>query len=629
MKQEEDKSLESNPDALAVSACEDQLAGIIASAMDAIITFNEREEITLFNNAAERMFLCPAGDALRSKIDRFIPERMRAAHSQHIRKFGETKVTQRTMGALGALSGLRTNGEEFAIEASISQIEAGGGTLFTVILRDITQRRKSEQELKRFAAIVESADDAIVSKTLDGMITSWNPAAEKMFGYTAAEIIGQPVLKLTPPEKRHEEEEILARIRRGERVQHLETVRLRKDGTTVDVSVSISPVKDEQDQMAGASTILRDITQRKAAERALRESEERFHDLFENANDLIQSVGPDGGFLFVNRAWEETLGYTAEEASRMKIFDVLDESCREHSWETFKRAMAGENVGRIEVIFKGRDDRRVLVEGAVSCRFQDGQPAATRGIFRDLTDRQRIYGQLAEQAALLDQTQDAIIVRDMDGLISFWSKGAERLYGWTKEEAIGQLIGPLIYKADDAKRTESIDVLLEKEAWAGDLTQITRDGKKLIVEARWTLVRDEHGGPKAVLAINTDITERKKIEAQFLRAQRMESIGTLASGIAHDLNNILGPIMMAVEVLKSHVRSPQAIMILETLEISAHRGADIVRQVLSCGRGLEGTHVEVQGKHLCEDMEHIIRDTFPKDIRFRLDAGEDTWTVLR
>jgi nitrogen-specific signal transduction histidine kinase/CheY-like chemotaxis protein len=131
-----------------------------------------------------------------------------------------------------------------------------------------------------------------------------------------------------------------------------------------------------------------------------------------------------------------------------------------------------------------------------------------------------------------------------------------------------------------------------------------------------------------VLAINTDITEKKKIEAQFMRAQRMESIGTLAGGVAHDLNNILAPIMMSIDVLKEIATEPQAKSILETIEVSAKRGADIVRQVLSFARGLEGERIEVQPKHLLKDLENIIKDTFPKDIRLRFSVPNDIWTIL-
>ena len=131
-----------------------------------------------------------------------------------------------------------------------------------------------------------------------------------------------------------------------------------------------------------------------------------------------------------------------------------------------------------------------------------------------------------------------------------------------------------------------------------------------------------------MLSINTDITDRKKIEAQFMRAQRMESVGTLAGGIAHDLNNILAPTLMSIELLKDTARDPQSVTILQTIEVSAKRGADIVRQVLSFARGMEGERVEIQPKHLLNDLESIIKGTFPKDIRLQFSIPNDTWTIL-
>jgi signal transduction histidine kinase/ActR/RegA family two-component response regulator len=171
-------------------------------------------------------------------------------------------------------------------------------------------------------------------------------------------------------------------------------------------------------------------------------------------------------------------------------------------------------------------------------------------------------------------------------------------------------------------------LVLENGEASGEFQHLTKDHRELTVEVRWSLIWDNEGHPKSVLAIDTDITEKKKVEAQFLRAQRMESIGTLAGGIAHDLNNILTPIMLSIELLKSTSDSPQTKRTLETLTLSAKRGADIVRQVLSFARGLEGQRIEVQPKHLLMELENIIKETFPKDIRLQVSIPSDTWTIL-
>ena len=141
-------------------------------------------------------------------------------------------------------------------------------------------------------------------------------------------------------------------------------------------------------------------------------------------------------------------------------------------------------------------------------------------------------------------------------------------------------------------------------------------------------MRDKEGRAKSILVINTDVTEKRRIEVQFMRAQRMESLGILAGGIAHDLNNILTPIMLSIDVLKSMTSDPHTKEIIETIEISARRGSDIVHQVLSFARGMEGQRIVIQPKYLLKDIEHIVTDTFPKDIRLELSLPHDTWSIV-
>jgi len=249
---------------------EERMSGIVNSAMDAIISVDSSQRILLFNAAAGSMFRCPAAEAMGRSLDRFIPQRFREQHRHHVGDFGKTGVTSRSMHSLGALSGLRADGEEFPIEASISQITAGGEKIFTVILRDITARKRAEAAGVLLAAIVESSFDAIIGKDLDGVVTSWNVGAERMFGYSAEEMVGNSITRLIPPDHIDDEALILGRIRQGERVEHFETVRRRKDGKLIDASVTVSPIKDDRGNVVGASKVVRDITERKEAEEKVR-----------------------------------------------------------------------------------------------------------------------------------------------------------------------------------------------------------------------------------------------------------------------------------------------------------------------------------------------------------------------
>ncbi|TLY24417.1 MAG: PAS domain S-box protein [Nitrospirae bacterium] len=163
------------------------------------------------------------------------------------------------------ITALRRDGTEFPVELSILPLKVGASYRFNAFIADITERKRAEGTKARLAAIVESSDDAIIGKTLDGIVISWNSGAERIFGYTAEEVLGQPVTMLIPPDRLDEEPPIIDRLRRGERIEHFETVRRRKDGEEVDVSLTISSIKDETGKIIGISKIARDITERQHA----------------------------------------------------------------------------------------------------------------------------------------------------------------------------------------------------------------------------------------------------------------------------------------------------------------------------------------------------------------------------
>jgi PAS domain S-box-containing protein len=242
-------------------------------------------------------------------------------------------------------------------------------------------------------------------------------------------------------------------------------------------------------------------------------------------------------------------------------------------------------------------------------------------------ERRRADARIREQAALLDKAQDAILVHDLDWRAQYWNPSAERLYGWTFDEVKEKNLRTEVFKADECKLLDVLQEALRNGEWAGELKQQNREGKMLTVSSRWTLVRDDEGRPRSVLVINTDMTERKKLEAQFLRTQRMESIGTLAGGIAHDLNNVLSPILMGVELLKMKSPDEYSVKMLNTMASSAKRGSDMVKQVLAFARGHGGEKSVLQIGHLLKEMQKIVKETFPKTIEFKTEV-EDIAPIL-
>jgi PAS domain S-box-containing protein len=233
---------------------------------------------------------------------------------------------------------------------------------------------------------------------------------------------------------------------------------------------------------------------------------------------------------------------------------------------------------------------------------------------------------IRELASLLDAARDAIVVRDLEHRIVYWNRSAERLYGWSAAEASGRTMQELV-NPDPAAFAAALESLQSKGEWVGEIAKTTRGGEKIVIEGHWTLVKDERGAPQSVLLIDTDITERRKLESQFLRAQRMESLGTLAGGIAHDLNNMLSPIMMSIGWLRTkHVDSETA-EVLGELQTCAQRGADLVKQVLSFARGVEGRRIQVDVVPLINEIKRVVRDTFPKSIVFEIHRESDLWNV--
>jgi PAS domain S-box-containing protein len=259
----------------------------------------------------------------------------------------------------------------------------------------------------------------------------------------------------------------------------------------------------------------------------------------------------------------------------------------------------------------------------------EGKPYQYVAIRYDITERKRAEERIREQAELLDKAQDAIVVRGLDDRIVFWNKGAEGIYGWTTEEAVGKTARELdlLSELNEAEFAEGYRAIRERGEWGGEMRQRTKEGREITVETRWTLVRDDGGEPRSILVINTDVTERKRMESQFLRAQRMESIGTLAGGIAHDLNNVLSPILMAIQMLQLRIAGEEEQQWLDILLTNAERGADMVKQVLSFARGVEGERVALHPKHLIKDVIKILKDTLPKSISLQSEVPSDLWLI--
>ncbi|MDZ8241338.1 MAG: CHASE3 domain-containing protein [Nostoc sp. ChiQUE01a] len=233
---------------------------------------------------------------------------------------------------------------------------------------------------------------------------------------------------------------------------------------------------------------------------------------------------------------------------------------------------------------------------------------------------------IREQNLLLDVAKDAIIVQNIDNKILFWNQAAQSLYGWKVEEAVGKNIKQLLYQGSPQIEDAYLSVMNTGE-WRGELYQMTKEGKEIIVESRWVLLPDDNGQLKSILSVNTEITQQKQLETQLLRSQRLESIGSLTSGIVHDLNNLLSPILMSVQFLQKKFPDAQSQKVLQTLENNVKRSANLLKQILTFARGIESKRRIFEIQPLMAEIEEIIVQTFPDSIICQIDIPKNLWHV--
>lgn len=556
------------------------------------------------------------------------------AAQAHVPKVPLIVVTG-TLGDERAVECLKLGAADYVLKDNIGQLRVAAAQALDFRRVEAERERQREELLAthtQLRNLLNHSPAVVYALKVKGDLFVPDLASEnitRLLGYTVQETMDQDWWwNAVHPEDR--DRAVASMLRSLEDESSRSEYRLRrKDGEYRWVQDNCHVVRDEAGNPAELVGVLVDITDRVTAEQTLLESERRFRVMLENMELIAITVDKETRVTFCNDCLLQITGWKREEVighDWCERFLKPEDTATRRAF--FDNIEAGTVPAHFEntIITRAGEERNIVWNNTI-LRNTAGDVIGLASIGLDQTEKGRNIERIRKQAQLLDQARDAITVRGLDGRIQFWNHGAEKMLGWTSAEALGHTtaeLDPENYSRSD----EAFRQTLRHGEWSGELQKVTKDKRRLTVEARWTLVNDEYGRPNSILAINTDITERKRIEAQFLRAQRLESIGTLASGVAHDLNNVLAPIMMAIEMLKDNSRDPMSLSILETLESSAHRGADIVRQVLSFGRGAEGERSEVQLRHLVSDIERIVRDTFPKDIRLRVAIDSEPWVVI-
>ncbi|MBR0742117.1 PAS domain S-box protein [Bradyrhizobium liaoningense] len=520
------------------------------------------------------------------------------------------------------------SGETGVLARAFAQMVEETRAKTAALEREIEEHRRTEVARSHhaareslFSAAVESSDDAIVMQTLDAVITGWNPAAERLYGYSAEEAIGKSTAIIVPPDRREQGKDYRRRIARGEPIERFETVRLRKDGTAVEISLSLSPIKGPSGEIVGASGSARSLTEARRAERALQQQLEERRQIFDASQDLIMVMDARGHIALISPSSQTILGYGPEEMVGRSGADFIHPDHLEQSRVEMRAMRRGERVKLADTRCFHKNGHEVWLSW-----LGNWSEPAKRFFFigRDMTEARRAQESLRESERLarniVETSLDAFVQTDETSSILGWNSQAEQLFGWRRDEVLGKSTIDLIVAESERDRVRAgLKRFLEDDDGRTlnrrrELMCCRRDGKEFKAELSVTALKRREG-----LLFNVfyrDLTDKIAAEERIRHAEKMEAVGQLTGGVAHDFNNILTVITGTIEILAEAVeKEPQLAAITKMIDEAAGRGAELTQHLLAFARKQPLQPREIDINSLIVDTAKLLRPTLGEQIQ--------------
>jgi PAS domain S-box-containing protein len=502
--------------------------GLLEAVPDALVGVDKSGKIRVVNHQTEWMFGYQRDELIGAPVDMLVPESLRTLHRAHQERYFASP-TARPIGTNLKLSGRRADGTEFPVDISLSFDDRGDDMLVVAAVRDMTDRERADKErdrLIRLSAVVEFSGEAIISSTLDSIITSWNPAAERLYGYSGEEIVGEHGGSLIPAGRLDELKAIVDEVRAGHTVENLETVRIRMDGSVFPVSLTVSPIYDADGVIIGSSTIARDAT----SQRAAFEAAQLMAAVIEFSGEAIITSTLEGVITSWNPAAERLYGYSSEEIVGKSIQPVTPKDRPDEITFILTRIKAGEQIDHFETVRIRKDGTPFPVSITLSpIRDTDGAVAGVSVISRDVTKQRQALESAQRLAAIVEQSDDAIMSRTLDDIVTTWNPAAERLFGYSRDEVIGKSAGIFIPEGYE----NEIPAILAKIR-AGqpvvriETDRVRKDGTVIPISATFSPIHSADGTIVGASTIARDVTAQREA-AELSRSMIEASLDSMVS----------------------------------------------------------------------------------------------------